>query len=62
MATTCYNGEEVLESVSKLRRENVTGSLQIRRSVTIKLRSRQWKAVVVNLRLEASPTQDPIHV
>ena len=38
-----------LESVSKLRREeNSTGSLEISKSVTIKMKSRLWKAVIVN--------------
>ena len=53
-----YDGKEFLESVSKLRRkENATGSLEIGESVTIKMKSRLWKAVIVNLRLEASSTK-----
>ena len=56
--STRYDGKEFLESVSKLRREeNATGSLEIGESVTIKTKSRLWKAVIVNLQPEASSTK-----
>ena len=53
-----YDGKEFLESVSKLRREeNMTGSPKIGESVTIKMKLGLWKAVIVNLRPEASSTK-----
>ena len=55
--STCYNGKEFLESVSKLRRENMMRSLEIGESVTIQTKSQLRKAVIVNLRLEASSTK-----
>ena len=56
--STRYDGKEFLESVSKLRRkENATWSLEIGESVTIKTKSQLWKAVIVNLRPEASSTK-----
>ena len=44
-----YDGKEFVESISKLHRENTTGSLQIGESVMIKTKLRLWKAVIVNL-------------
>ena len=59
--STRYDGKEFLDSVSKLhRKENAAGSLEIGESVTIKTKSRLWKAVIVHLRPEASSTKKRI--
>ena len=45
-----YDGKDYIESTSKLHRgTGATGSLQIGEAVTIKTKSRLWKAIVVNL-------------
>ena len=50
MRTTDHDGKEFLESISKLCREtNMTGNTQIGKSVMIKMKSKLWKAVIVNL-------------
>ena len=47
-----YDGKEYLELVSQIRRdENQSGPLKIGEFVTIKTKSRLWKAVVINLEL-----------
>ena len=47
-STRC-DSKVLLESVSKLCKEEIsTGSLEIGESVTIKMKSRLWKAVIVN--------------
>ena len=44
-----YGGKEYVESLSKVRREkSTTGALQIGESVTVKMKSRVWKTVVVD--------------
>ena len=41
-----YDGKEYVERVSKVHREkSTTGALQIGESVTVKVKSRVWKAV-----------------
>ena len=50
------NNHSTMESVSKLRR-GAMGSLEIGESVTIKTKSRLWKAVIVNLQPEATSTK-----
>ena len=45
-----YDGIEYLELISNLQRyKSAKGSLKIGESVTVKTKSRLWKAVVVNL-------------
>ena len=51
-----YDEKEYLESASRIRREkNVRGPLKIGEYVTIKMKSRIWKAVVVNMNPDAPP-------
>ena len=50
-----YDGKEYIESLSKVRREkSATGALQIGESVTVKTKSRIWKAMVVHPELSAA--------
>ena len=51
----CYDGKEYVESLSKVRRKkSAIGALQIGESVTVKTKSRFWKAVVVDLEPSAA--------
>ena len=51
-----YDVKEYLESAPRIRREkNVRGPLKIGGYVTIKTKSRIWKAVVVNTNPDAPP-------
>ena len=53
-----YDGKEFQELLSKIRRDkNATGSLKTGETVTIKTKSRIWKATVVNLQPSTHPTQ-----
>ena len=53
--SACYDGKEYVESLSKVRREkSATGALQIGESVTVKMKSRFWKAVVADLEPSAA--------
>ena len=53
-----YDGKEFQELLSKIRRDkNATGSLKTGETVTIKTKSRIWKATVVNLQPNTHPTQ-----
>ena len=46
-----YVGKEYVESLSKVRREkNASGVLQIGESVTVRMKSRVWKAVQYRIR------------
>ena len=45
-----YNGKDYWESRSKIRRESGSkGNLSVGENVTVKTKSRVWKAVVVNV-------------
>ena len=48
----CYDGKEYVESLSKV--QSAIGALQIGESVTVKTKSRFWKAVVVDLEPSAA--------
>ena len=51
-----YDEKEYLESAFRIRREkNVRGPLKIGENVTIKIKSRIWKAVVVNTNPDGPP-------
>ena len=52
-----YDGEEYVESLSKVCREkSMSGALQIGKSVIVKTKSRVWKAVwLLILRLPQAP-------
>ena len=47
--STRYDGKEYFESISKIHRRNASsGSLRVGEEVTVKTKSRIWKAVVVD--------------
>ena len=53
-----YNDKEIYESASRFRREkNVRGPLKIGEQVTIKTKTRLWKAIVVNVNPDVPPKQ-----
>ena len=55
-----YDGKEYVESLSKVRRrKSATGALQIGESVTVKTKSRVWKAVVVDPEPSAATNSAP---
>ena len=55
-----YDGKEYVETLSKVRRrKSATGALQIGESVTVKTKSRVWKAVVVDPEPSAAANSAP---
>ena len=55
-----YDGKGYVESLSKVhRRKSATGALQIGESVTVKTKSRVWKAVVVDPEPSAAANSAP---
>ena len=55
-----YDGKEYVERLSKVRRrKSATGALQIGESVTVKTKSRVWKAVDVDPEPSAAANSAP---
>ena len=51
-----YDGKEYFELVSKVRRnEDVRGPLKVGERVTVKTKTRLWKAVIVNVNPDGLP-------
>lgn len=54
--STRYDGKEYFESISKIRWKNASsGSLRVGEEVTVKTKSRIWKAVVI----DGTPPEPP---